>query len=86
MVAIVPASTTTTTLPIGLIAIASASSPVLVMTTLVIASVSATVVEGPPVASVVASEPTSVVLIVPGWIVSVGRRVRARAGTGPRTG
>lgn len=83
MVAIMPASATT--LPIGLVAIAAAS-PVLVMAAWVIASVSSTVVVGPPVAPVVASKPSSVVLIVPGGIISVGRRVRTRAGTRPRTG
>lgn len=90
MVAIMPASTSTTTttptpLPVGLVAIATTSSPVLVMAALVIASISSTVVVGPPVASVVASETTSVVLIVPGGIVSVGRSVRTRAGARPRT-
>lgn len=85
MAAIVPASATT--LPIGLVAIAPTSSPVLVMAALVVATASAAVVVRPAITSVVTSEPAaSVVLIVSGRVVSVGRRVRTGSGARPRTG
>lgn len=78
VLAIVPAPSPT--LPVGLVAVAPSS--VLVMAAGVEAAVPASVLVGPAVAPVVASEASSVALIVTRRIISVGRGVR----TGARPG